>query len=92
MTHIRKNRFIRNILIVITILSGLLVAALITDSMNWGLGDFVAIGILLFSACLGYELIQSRATTRSQKILFSLGLGALLFLIWLELAVGIFGS
>lgn len=92
MTHIRKNRFIRNILIVITILSGLLVTALITDGMNWGLGDFVAIGILLFSACLGYESIQSRATTRSQKILFSLGLGTLLFLIWLELAVGIFGS
>lgn len=68
------------------------VAMQFTDEVDWKLGDFVIMGILLLGTGLMCEL-----TIRKVKNLdYRIGLIALilvaLFLIWAELAVGIFGT
>jgi hypothetical protein len=67
-----------------------LLAMRFTDEVNWSLSDFVIVGALLFGAGIGYELIASKLSSRSHRLVF----GAVIILagayIWAELAVGIF--
>lgn len=60
------------------------------QGFNWKLGDFVVIGILLFSAGLLCELVMRKVKDVKKRVLIC---GAVLFLfllIWADLAVGIF--
>ena len=63
-----------------------------TNEVNWSVFDFIVMGILLFGTGLTYVLV-SRA---SESILYRLAAGiavlAGLFLIWVNLAVGIIGD
>ena len=74
------------------ILSIPLFAMFFTDEVNWTFLDFVAAGFLLFTTATVIDRIvrwKSSARTRFVLIGFTL---LILFLIWVELAVGIFGS
>ena len=79
-------------LIPVALLSIPLVAMQFTKEVNWSLSDFVIGGILLFGTTLTVKLILEKfKTTKSRLILIMITL-AVLFLVWIELAVGIFGS
>lgn len=90
---IGKNK--RLIAIVLTATSVLfipLIAMQFTNEVNWAISDFVVAGVLLFGAGLGIEVVIRRVKHTKFKFLIALAILALLFFIWVELAVGIFGT
>jgi len=69
-----------------------LIAMQFTDEVNWSSFDFVLMGVLLLGTGLACELALRKAKNRTYRVVF---IGAILFavfLIWAELAVGIFGT
>ena len=78
--------------VIATILLIPLIAMQFTNEVKWNLIDFMAAGTLLLSAGLGIEIVfRTVKTSNLRTILFVVILLAL-FLLWAELAVGIFGS
>jgi hypothetical protein len=69
-----------------------LVAMQFTNEVNWSASDFIIMGILLFGTGIICELILRKFTTLKKRIIVC---GLVLFgffLIWAELAVGVFGT
>jgi len=78
--------------IVMIILLMPFIAMQFTDEVNWSVFDFATAGILLFLAGAGCEIAVRKATKLSAKVIWIgiiLGIAAL---IWIELAVGLFGT
>lgn len=69
-----------------------LVGNLISKEVNWSASDFLIAGALLFTTAFLINLVRSRIKKRYQRILISVFILLALALIWIELAVGIFGS
>lgn len=69
-----------------------LVAMQFTSEVAWSASDFVLIGGLLVGTGLLCELVLRSVKKTEYRILLCVLLLAALFLIWAELAVGIFGS
>jgi len=69
-----------------------LIAMQFTAEVNWTLSDFVIAGGLLLGTAFFCELAWRKLKDKSYRTLVLLGLVLLFFLIWAELAVGIFGS
>jgi hypothetical protein len=86
----------KRILIIISIVLILLfipfIAMQFTNEVNWSVMDFVMAGILLFGTSLVIELVLRKVKSNKHRILISGIILLLLFLLWAELAVGIFGS
>jgi len=68
-----------------------LVAMQFTDEVVWDLADFVIFGALLGVALGGYELAMKLTVRAAYRTAAGLAIAAAFFLIWLNLAVGIFG-
>lgn len=84
---------VKIILVVIaTILSIPLIAMQFTPEVKWDLTDFVAAGALLLSAGLAIELVFRTITSNNLRAVLFLVILLVLFLLWAEMAVGIFGS
>ncbi len=59
--------------------------------VNWGLFDFIIMGLLLILVGVGINFIENRTQNLKKRILF-IGILILIFMvIWVELAVGVFG-
>lgn len=69
-----------------------LIAMQFTNEVNWNLFDFLIMGILLFGTGLLCEFILRKVKSRGDRIALCVLILFLFFLIWAELAVGIFGS
>ena len=85
----------RLVIIIITVLVLLFIpfiAMQYTDDVNWNLFDFVIAGILLIGTGLMCEFAWRKIKKTKYRIPFILAILATLLIIWLELAVGIFGS
>lgn len=67
-------------------------AMLFSSGVDWSLGDFFFAGILLFGTGFTYVLLTRKANTSTYKAGAAVGLFTGLFLIWVNLAVGIIGS
>lgn len=78
--------------IVLAILSIPLIAMQFTKEVNWDLTDFVIMGTLLLITGLGIEMVTRKIKSFNLRLIIILAILFLLFLIWAELAVGIFGS
>ncbi|WP_288375439.1 hypothetical protein [uncultured Chryseobacterium sp.] len=76
----------------LALLSIPLVGNLISNEANWSVSDFLIAGALLFITAFLINLVRSRIKKQSQKVLVTIFILLALALIWLELAVGIFGS
>ncbi|MCZ4319695.1 hypothetical protein O4H26_11895 [Aequorivita viscosa] len=91
-----KHRANKRLLAMVVIAALLLIVPLIamqfTDQVNWHFADFAVMAILLFGVGLSCELVLRKF----KKPIFRICLCVFLFiafcLIWVELAVGIFGS
>ncbi len=84
-------------LILILSLAGVLllipfVAMQFTDEVKWSGFDFLVMGILLGGTGLVCELILRKIRKSSNRIILCLVAVGVLVLVWMELAVGIFGS
>lgn len=91
-TTTRKKTVIRIAAVTVLILSIPLIAMQFSEEVDWGLYDFVVIGALLFGTGMIYEFGITKLRTTAQQMVAAAVLLAVLFLIWAELAVGIFGS
>ncbi|MBK0402539.1 hypothetical protein I5M27_06050 [Adhaeribacter sp. BT258] len=90
---IMLNKRISAILITVAlILSIPLIAMQFTDEVDWSPGDFIIMGILLTGTGLLCELAFRKIQNPVNRFILILSILAALFLIWAELAVGIFGS
>ncbi|MGE8511325.1 MAG: hypothetical protein ACN6N7_01400 [Chryseobacterium culicis] len=69
-----------------------LLGGLFSKEINWSASDFLIAGILLFETAFLINLVRNKIKNQSQKVLFCIFILLALVLIWLELAVGIFGS
>lgn len=69
-----------------------LVAMQFSDEVVWTLSDFVIAGLLLFGTGLSYKLITWKASKIAYRIAVGFALFTGLFLIWVNLAVGLIGS
>ncbi|PWS28529.1 hypothetical protein DHW03_01340 [Pedobacter yonginense] len=72
------------------VLSIPLIAMQFTEEVKWTLSDFCTAGILLLSTGFAIELIIRNMQIGVLRTLMLLGILLALFLIWAELAVGIF--
>lgn len=68
-----------------------LIAMLFTDEVQWGVFDFVLIGALLLGAGISYEFITTKVAPKHRGAIAVVFIAAVV-LIWVELAVGVFGS
>jgi hypothetical protein len=62
------------------------------QDVKWSLFDFVAAGTLLTITAVLFEVVIRVVKTTRYRIAICAGLLLLLLLVWLELAVGIFGT
>ena len=69
-----------------------LIAMQLTDEVNWGLADFVIAGALLLTTGLLVELAIRKVKNPSYRTAIIAGIIVILLLMWVELAVGIFGT
>ena len=69
-----------------------LIAMQFTDEVNWSPFDFVIMGGLLLGTGLLIELVIRKVKTTGYRIAICGAVLASFVLIWLELAVGIFGT
>lgn len=87
-----KPRIIIILSVIASILAIPLIAMQFTNEVQWDLRDFVVVGILLLSTGLGIELVLRNLKPGILRTVILVVILLTLFLIWAELAVGIFGT
>ncbi len=88
-----KNKRIIGVVITVALLLLIpLVAMQFTDEVNWTLMDFAAMGVLLLGTGLMCELVMRKVTEIKYRVGICLAILAAFLLVWIELAVGIFGT
>ena len=88
----QNKRLIGIVLGVAFILSIPLIAMQFTNEVNWGPEDFLIMGVLLLGTGLLCEFVIRSVRNKDYRIGIIAVIIVALFLIWAELAVGIFGS
>ena len=88
----QNKRLVTILAIAVAILLIPLIAMNFTNDVNWKIFDFIVAGVLLVGTGLTLEFILRKIKTLRYRILFGIALFLVLFLIWAELAVGIFGT
>ena len=69
-----------------------LIAMQFTTEVDWKLADFLIVGLLLLGTGLLCELVLRRVSKTSHRWLICGLILLVMALVWLELAVGIFGT
>ena len=87
-----NKRLIAIVLSVVLLLFVPLIAMQFTDEVNWKLGDFIIAAALLFGAGLVCEWVLRKVPKSTYRIAIIAVVLAILLLIWVELAVGLFGT
>lgn len=88
----QKNRLGYIILGVAILLLIPFTAMQFSEEVNWSAFDFLIMGILLLGVGLGLEYVFRRFKTTNQRLLLGGLILIIFFMIWAELAVGIFGT
>ncbi|MDT0646346.1 hypothetical protein RM545_06560 [Zunongwangia sp. F260] len=86
----------KRILFIVLIVGALLLIPLIamqfSDEVVWDLFDFLVVGILLLGTGFLIDLVLRKVSTTKNRFIICGVIFAVLFIIWAELAVGLFGS
>lgn len=88
----KSKRLLIILAIVILILTIPFIAMQLSDEVNWSLFDFIVAGVLLLATGLGCEFVIQKVKKKENRIAFIVVMITVLLLIWVELAVGIFGT
>ncbi len=88
-----KNKRLIGILLTVALLLLIpLISMQFSDGEGWSLFDFGVAGFLLLSTGLVCELVLSKVKKMEYRIGICLGILIVLAVVWVELAVGIFGT
>jgi len=82
----------RTAVVVVGILLVPLLATLLTDAVDWSVADFVVAAAILIAAATTTQLTARRFGSSHYAPYAIAAVGLVFVLIWLELAVGIFGT
>ena len=63
-----------------------------TDEVDWSPGDFIIMGMLLLGAGILCELVMRKVKGVRNQIIINGTVLLVFLLIWVELAVGLFGT
>ena len=63
-----------------------------TNDIDWDLSDFIVAGLILLVFSLTANFIILRISNRNRRVVYITILLILFMFIWIELAVGIFGT
>ena len=63
-----------------------------TNEVNWSSKDFILAGIILLSTGLTIELIIRKVNKKRNQLILLMCILALLLILWIELAVVVFGT
>ena len=88
----QNKRLIGIVLGVVLILLIPLIAMQFTNEVDWKLFDFVIMGVLLLGTGLLCEFVMRKVRNKDYQIGLLAVILVALFLIWAELAVGVFGT
>jgi ABC-type Mn2+/Zn2+ transport system permease subunit len=88
----QNKRYLGILLTVAFLLLIPLIAMQFTDQVDWYLFDFIIMGVLLLGTGLSIEFVIRKVKKIQYRIVICGALVAALVLIWIELAVGIFGT
>lgn len=88
----QNKRVLFIIRIIIFILCIPLVAMWFTDEVNWDFMDFLVAGIILFGTGLVSGIVMRNVKNINKKITLLVIIFIVVILIWMELAVGLFGT
>ena len=84
----------KSLIFIISVVALLLLTSLIamqfTNEVNWNILDFIIAGILLLGTGLAFNFVMQKVKNTKFRIAICLAIVGILFLIWAELAVGIF--
>ena len=88
----QNKRLIAIVLTVVLLLLIPFIAMQFTTEVNWSLPDFMIAAVLLLGTGLMCELVLRKVKKTSSRIAICFALFLALMLVWIELAVGIFGT
>jgi len=91
-TIMQNKRLMAILLGVALLLLVPLIAMQFTNEVNWTTGDFIVASILLMGTGLTCELVLRKVKRLKHRLLICGAILLALFLVWAELAVGIFGT
>ena len=80
------------VVVVATLLLIPLIAMQFTTEVNWDAFDFIVAAVLLLGTGLVCEIVLRNVRATKNRILLCGVILIILFLVWAELAVGIFGT
>ena len=63
-----------------------------TSQVNWSMGDFAVAAVIFLVVGLSIEFVLRKVKSMNQRIIIALSILILFTLLWIELAVGIFGT
>ena len=89
---VQNKRFFIIVVIVIVLLLIPLVAMQFTDEVNWTTTDFILAGSLLIGTGLVLEIIMRTIKNINFRLGLIVAVLIVVMLVWIELAVGIFGT
>ncbi len=88
-----KNKRLQFILLIIAIILFIpFLGSLFSDQVHWTLTDFLTAGALLLSAGLAVNWVFEKVHKPMNRAIYLSLIFLVLFLLWLELSVGVFGS
>lgn len=86
----------KRLTIILLAMSGVLlipfIAMQFTNEVDWDSTDFITMGALLFGTGFLCELVLRIVKSTKHRIILCGGILFMLFFVWAELAVGIFGT
>ncbi|WP_282019103.1 hypothetical protein [Salegentibacter mishustinae] len=86
----------KNFLVIPLIVGALLlipfIAMQFSSEVAWTVSDFIIMGILLLFTGLGINLVLTKVSSSKNRLIIGGIVLAVFFLIWAELAVGVFGT
>ena len=89
---LQNKRFIAIVVSIAILLLIPLVAMQFTNEVNWSLQDFVAAGLLLLITGIMCEFVLRKVKNTQYRIIICVALLIICLIVWIELAVGIFGT
>ena len=95
--RIQMLYFLSNMMIKILPIVGLLlliplIAMQLTDEVNWSFFDFIIMGALLTITGILIGVILQKVKNSKSRLILIITIVMMFFLIWAELAVGLFGT
>jgi uncharacterized membrane protein len=88
----KTNRFLIILLIVGALLLIPFIAMQFSSEVVWTASDFIIMGILLLVTGLGIDLVLRKVSSSKNRLIIGGIILAVFFMIWAELAVGVFGT